>query len=91
MRPSKRELRTNALICRRGLWQGLPGAIPSVRLIKRANAAIYSYCELRSVFQAVQTLGVKRTREITMAIATSIFASLASNVGIPAGSPTGNF
>jgi putative nucleotidyltransferase with HDIG domain len=50
----------------------------SGRLIKWSNTADQPcYCETRSVSQAVMTLGVDRTREITLAIATSIFANSA--------------
>jgi putative nucleotidyltransferase with HDIG domain len=50
----------------------------SGRLIKRANTADQlCYCESRSILQAVLTLGIDRTREITLAIAASIFANSA--------------
>jgi len=47
----------------------------SGRLIKRANAADQAcYCEARNVLQAVLTLGVDGTREISLAIAMSVYA-----------------
>ena len=47
----------------------------SGRLIKRANAADQpSYCEARSILQAVVALGLDRTHEISLAIATSVYA-----------------
>src|SRR4051812_30007381 len=50
----------------------------SGRLIERANAADQPrYCTTRSVFQAVVSLGVDRTREISLAIATSVYAGSA--------------
>ena len=45
------------------------------RLIKRANAAdLASYCEARNVLQAVSALGMERTRELSLAIATRGYA-----------------
>jgi len=50
----------------------------SGRLIKRANAADQPrYCETREVLQAVVALGFERTREISLAQATSVYASSA--------------
>ena len=50
----------------------------SGRLINRANAAdLASYCEIRSVLQAVSALGVDRTREVALTIATAGYASSA--------------
>jgi len=50
----------------------------SGRLINRANAAdIMSYCEVATVLQAVSTLGMERTREISLTIATAVYARAA--------------
>jgi putative nucleotidyltransferase with HDIG domain len=50
----------------------------SGRLIERANAADQTrYCAARNVLQAVVSLGVDRTREISLAIATSVYAGSA--------------
>jgi len=50
----------------------------SARLIRRANAADQpGYCEIRDVMQAAVSLGLDRTREVTMAAATSVFAASA--------------
>jgi putative nucleotidyltransferase with HDIG domain len=52
----------------------------SGRLIKRANAADQaSYCEARTVLQAVSALGMERTRELSLAIATMGYARQAVN------------
>ena len=50
-------------------------AVLSGRLIKRANAADQaSYCEAKTVLQAVSALGMERTRELSLAIATMGYA-----------------
>ncbi len=50
----------------------------SGRLIERANTADQPrYCAARNVLQAVVSLGVDRTREISLAIATSVYAGAA--------------
>ncbi|SPE40323.1 hypothetical protein SBA3_3700004 [Candidatus Sulfopaludibacter sp. SbA3] len=50
----------------------------SGKLIKRANAADQlRYCEARNIQQAVGALGIDRTREISLATATSSFAGSA--------------
>lgn len=47
-------------------------------LIKRANAADQPrYCEARNVLQATLALGIDRTREISLAVATSAYARTA--------------
>ncbi len=47
----------------------------SGRLIKRANAADQPrYCEVREVLQAAVALGIDRTREISLATATAVYA-----------------
>ncbi len=47
----------------------------SGRLIERANAADEPrYCAAKNVLQAVVSLGIDRTREISLAIATSVYA-----------------
>jgi putative nucleotidyltransferase with HDIG domain len=47
-------------------------------LIERSNAADQPrYCATKNVFQAVVSLGVDRTREISLAIATSVYAGSA--------------
>jgi putative nucleotidyltransferase with HDIG domain len=52
-------------------------------LIRRANAAdLRTYCEARSVLQAVATLGMDRTRELSLAIMTSDYARAAAKAGI---------
>jgi len=48
------------------------------RLIKRANAAdLASYCEARNVLQAISALGMERTRELSLTIATHGYAQSA--------------
>lgn len=51
----------------------------SGRLIKRANAAdLANYCESRTVLQAVAALGLDRTREVSVTIATAGYVSAAA-------------
>jgi putative nucleotidyltransferase with HDIG domain len=48
------------------------------QLIKRANAADQAaYCEVREVLQAAVSLGIDRTREIALGVATSTYARAA--------------
>jgi putative nucleotidyltransferase with HDIG domain len=55
----------------------------SGRLINRASAAdLASYCEVRSVLQAVSALGVDRTRELSLLIAMAGYTSSATKMEI---------